>query len=171
MIDQVRGDKSTRVPRRGLAVAQLVLACIWLGAALLFVAVVAPAAFAALPTRTLAGALVGAVLPPLFYAGIAIGLALLATAAWANRGRLVTRGTVGGFIVAVCCAGAQLIVAPRIERVRATIEGPVESIPATDSRRIAFGRLHMASVLWLGVAVIGAAVNASGAAATLRRTS
>jgi len=157
-------------PHRGAAIAQFGVACIWLGAALLFVAVVAPAAFAALPTRTLAGALVGAVLPPLFYAGIAVGVALVAFAAFTNHGRLVTRATVGGFLVAISCAGAQLVVAPRIERARAAIAGPVESIPTADPRRIAFGRLHLASVIWLGVAVVGAAAAATGAAASLRKT-
>ena len=46
----------------------------WLGAAVLVAAVVAPAAFAVLPTRTLAGALVGRVLPVLFYSGAVVGV-------------------------------------------------------------------------------------------------
>jgi hypothetical protein len=156
--------------RRGLSVAQLVVASAWLGAALLFVAVVAPAAFAALPTRTLAGDLVGAVLPPLFYSGLVIGLVLLLVALGTHRGKIVTAGTVGGVLVALSCAAAQFLVAPRIERVRASIAGPVESVAPSDPRRVAFGRLHGASVIWLGVATIGAAVVAAGAAASLRRT-
>jgi hypothetical protein len=155
--------------RRGLVVAELVVTSAWLGAALLFVAVVAPAAFAALPTRTLAGVLVGAVLPSLFYSGLVVGLALGAASFASHRGRIVTPGTVGGFLIAVSCAAAQFVVAPRIERARASISGPIESVPASDPRRIAFGRLHAASVLWLGVAVVGAAVVAAGAAASLRR--
>jgi len=158
------------VTRRGLAVAQLVVASAWLGAALLFAAVVAPAAFAALPSRTLAGALVGAVLPVVFYSGIAVGLALCVAALGLRRGRIVTLGTVAGFLMAVSCAAAELVVAPRIERARAAIAGPVESVPPSDPRRVAFGRLHAVSVLWLGVAVIGAATVAAGAAASLRRT-
>ena len=156
--------------RRGLAVAQLIAACAWLGAALLFAAVVAPAAFAALPSRTLAGALVGAVLPAVFYSGIVVGLGLCLTALAMGRGRIVTLGTVAGFLMAVSCAAAELVVAPRIERARLAIGGPVESVPPSDPRRVAFGRLHAASVLWLGVAVVGAATVAAGAAASLRRT-
>jgi hypothetical protein len=45
----------------------------WLGAAVLAATVVAPAAFAVLPTRSLAGALVGRVLPVLFYGGAVVG--------------------------------------------------------------------------------------------------
>lgn len=150
--------------------AQLVVASAWLGAALLFVAVVAPAAFSALPTRTLAGALVGAVLPPLFYSGLIIGLLLVVIALGSRREKIVTAGTVGGVVMALSCVAAQFVVAPRIERVRASINGPVESVAFSDPRRVAFGRLHGASVIWLGVATIGAAVVAAGAAASLRRT-
>lgn len=155
--------------RRGVAVAQLIAASAWLGAALLFVAVVAPAAFSALPTRTLAGALVGAVLPAIFVAGIVVGLALAVAGFALRRGAIVTSGTVGGLLVAISCAAAQLVVAPRIERARASIGGPVESVPPSDPRRVAFGRLHGASVAWLGVAVVGAAIAAAGNAASLRR--
>ncbi|HET9003528.1 MAG TPA: DUF4149 domain-containing protein [Gemmatimonadaceae bacterium] len=156
--------------RRGIAIAQLIVASAWLGAALLFVAVVAPAAFAALPTRTLAGALVGAVLPALFHAGIGVGVALAVASVALHHGRIVTLGTVGGLLIAISCAAAQFVVAPRIERARASIAGPVESVPSSDPRRVAFGRLHGVSVAWLGVAVAGAAIVAAGTAATLRRT-
>ena len=156
--------------RRGVAVAQLVAASAWLGAALLFAAVVAPAAFAALPTRTLAGAMVGAVLPAVFYSGIVVGLGLCVAQLVARRARIVTLGTVAGFLMAVSCAAAELVVAPRIERARAAIAGPVESVPPSDPRRVAFGRLHAVSVLWLGIAVAGAATVAVGTAASLRRT-
>lgn len=161
----------TELPvRRGIAVAQLIVASAWLGAALLFVAVVAPAAFAALPTRTLAGALVGAVLPSLFYAGVVIGVGLTVASVALRRGRIVTPGTVGGLLIAISCAAAQLVVAPRIERARASIGGPIESVPSSDPRRVAFGRLHGASVAWLGVAAVGAAIVAAGTAASLRRS-
>jgi hypothetical protein len=161
----------TELPvRRGVAVAQLIVVSAWLGAALLFVAVVAPAAFAALPTRTLAGALVGAVLPSLFYAGIVVGAGLAVASVALRRGRIVTPGTVGGLLIAISCAAAQLVVAPRIERARASIGGPIESVPSSDPRRVAFGRLHGASVAWLGVAVVGAAIAAAGTAASLRRS-
>jgi hypothetical protein len=60
--------------RRGLSareasVSVVLLLAAWLGAGMLLAAVVAPAAFAVLPSRTLAGALVGRVLPTVFIAG------------------------------------------------------------------------------------------------------
>jgi hypothetical protein len=36
--------------------------------------------------------------------------------------------------------------------------GPIEILPADDARRMAFGRLHGASVAWLGLAMIAAIV-------------
>jgi hypothetical protein len=133
-----------------------ILLAAWLGAAALFAAVVAPAAFAVLPERALAGALVGRVLPVLFVAGIAIGLA----AAW-----LVSRSPVlrlRGLRRALCgvqvaaCAMAQFALTPRIERLRAEIGPSLEALTLDDARRFAFGRLHAMSVGSLGVAMVAA---------------
>ena len=57
--------------------AQLALLVLWLGGAVLFAAAVAPALFAVLPTRTLAGAVVGRVLPVIFYSGMLIGVVVV----------------------------------------------------------------------------------------------
>ena len=126
----------------------------WLGAALLVATVVAPAAFAVLPTRTLAGALVGRVLPVLFYAGAAIGIvaALLGRAAMPSLARVVA-----GVVMVASCLAAQLVVAPRIERVRLEAARPIDELAVGDPRRAAFGRLHGVSVLLLGIAGIAAA--------------
>ena len=127
----------------------------WLGASILFAAVVAPAAFAALPSRSLAGALVGRVLPVVFVAGIVVALLGLVLDR-ADSGRLfgVRRGAL--VIVAVACAAAQFGVAPRIERVRREIDGPIEQLAPGDARRVTFGRLHAISVAWLGLAMLSA---------------
>jgi hypothetical protein len=133
--------------------ASAVLLSAWLGAAVLVAAVVAPAAFAVLPTRTLAGALVGRVLPAIFWSGIVggavVGVALLASGVrgWAVAAALGLAGA---------CAAAQWVVAPRIERARAAIGGPVDALDPADPRRLAFGRLHGFSVAWLGVGGVAA---------------
>ena len=139
-------------------VAVIVLSA-WLGAAILAAAVVAPAAFAVLPTRSLAGALVGRVLPVLFYGGAAAGVvaALLGRPGTASAARLVA-----GAVMVGTCLAAQLLVAPRIERVRAAVGGPIDQLAAGDPRRTAFGRLHGASVMLLGMAAV-----AGGAALVL----
>ena len=135
--------------------ASIVLLALWLGAALLMAGVVAPAAFAVLPTRTLAGALVGRVLPTLFWAGIVIGIAVAALT-WGLPERVWRTG--GALALAGACAAAQLLVAPRIERVRQQIGGAVDALDPSDPRRQAFGRLHGLSVAWMGLGGLAALV-------------
>jgi len=130
-----------------------ILLSAWLGAAVLVTTVVAPAAFAVLPSRTLAGALVGRVLPVLFIAGLVVALASLSLDS-GDHGRAIRVRRAMLIVAVVSCAAAQFAVAPRIERVRKEIAGPVEQLSPDDPRRIAFGRLHAASVAWLGVAMV-----------------
>ena len=128
-------------------VAVMLLAA-WLGAALIVAAVVAPAAFDVLPTRTLAGALVGRVLPVLFWSGLCIGL--LST--WLCARLPMTSARAASALVLVASSlVAQLVIAPRIERVRAAIGGPVDALDPANPLRQSFGRLHAASVACLGV--------------------
>lgn len=145
-----------------------ILLAAWLGAAIFFAAVVARAAFQALPTRALAGALVGATLPALFLSGAAVGVAA-ALAAW--RPSVATaRGArlAGAFALAVSCALGQFAIGPRIDRLRSSLGTSLETLAPTDPSRIAFGRLHALSVLALAVAMIGALVGLAGAYLALR---
>jgi hypothetical protein len=136
---------------------EIILAAAWLGAAIFFSAVVAQAAFAVLPSRTLAGALVGDVLPVLFFAGMALGLVIVLLEGVWGRGWGSSRSLTGLTTIATC-AVAQFIVGARIERARSAITGPLELLAPDDPRRIAFGRLHMISVAWLGAAIVTALV-------------
>jgi hypothetical protein len=131
----------------------IVLLAAWLGAALVVSAVVAPAAFAVLPSRALAGALVGRVLPVLFWSGMVIGLAVL-TLTWAMPARVWRTG--GALVLIAGCAAAQLVVAPRIQQVRAQVGGAMDALDPLDPRRLAFGRLHGLSVAWLGLSGVAA---------------
>jgi len=63
-----------------------------------------------------------------------------------------------GCLIVVACGVAQFIVAPRIDRLRQEIGGPIEVLSADDARRAAFGRLHGISVAWLGLAMLAAGV-------------
>jgi hypothetical protein len=141
---------------RGLGgdVTAIVLLSVWLGAAIVVAAVVAPAAFAVLPTRTLAGALVGRVLPSLFWSGAIVGIvaALLSRDQPGAAARLAS-----ACALVLSCVGAQLGVAPRIERVRLAAAGPIDALPRDDVRRVTFGRLHGISVALLGAAAVAGA--------------
>jgi len=110
------------------------------------------------------------VLPVLFLSGAAVG-ALAAVAARRAR-RLRGSSAVGApaaLVMVVGCLVAQLGIAPRIERLRADAGAPIDALPRTDARRVAFGRLHGASVLALGVSMLASAaalaVGVRGAAA------
>lgn len=136
-------------------VAYLIAA--WLGATLLFGVVVAPAAFAVLPSRSLAGLLVGQVLPVLFYTGMLVGILVLAHGIGiASPRRRLVRLT-GGVVILASCAVAQFVIGSRMERARASAAVPLEELEEGDPIRVTFGRLHGLSVASLGLAVLGAA--------------
>ena len=148
---------------------EMIVAALWLGGSMLFAVSVAPAAFAALPSRELAGAVVGRILPVVFWSGAAAGGILLALEARSpartrRRARLLAAAG-----VAASCLIAQVFIAPRIASLRAELRAPLASLTVDDPQRVAFGRLHMFSVAWLGVAMVGAAVVMGAAAITLDR--
>ena len=153
-------------PARPLSsIIELAALALWLGASILVAAVVAPAAFAVLPSRTLAGDLVGRVLPTLFYSGIVVSLIAVAVEA-TSAGRMVSARSVGALLLAVGCAAA-LVIAQRIDKLRVSIGGPVDALPPDDARRIDFGRLHGLSVGALGVGMLAALIVAVAAARRL----
>jgi hypothetical protein len=141
-----------------LTLGQFAVLALWLGAAAFFSSAVAPALFAALPTRTLAGDVVGRLLPTIFFSGMAVG-ALVAAVEVGSNGSWRGRGIESAAAVIVAACGiAQFVIAPRIERLRLEIGGPVDALPPDDARRMAFGRLHGVSVAWLGLAMLAAGV-------------
>src|SRR3954468_15483310 len=95
------------IPQRDGRLVVIALLAAWLGATLVVGAVVAPAAFAVLPTRTLAGALVGRVLPPLFWSGVIVGVVAAVIARRSHR----PMALVAALVIAASSLVAQLIVA------------------------------------------------------------
>jgi hypothetical protein len=134
-----------------LQVASLILVAMWLGAALLVSGAVAPAAFQVLPSRALAGAVVGRVLPVVFVSGIAIA----AVVAF-GVGRTSWKRWVAPSVVALTCGIAQFGIGARIARLRADIGVAVDSLPVDDPQRLLFGQLHSISVALLGAAFLAA---------------
>lgn len=137
------------------------LAALWLGAAVFFTLAVAQSAFAVLPSRELAGALVNRTLMILNYAGIAVGLILLASSIvnkekvnrlklWIEQGLLL-------FLTAACAFG-QFVIGARLHHLREQIGRPIDEVAADDPLRIQFGELHGYSVLILAFAMIAALI-------------
>jgi hypothetical protein len=156
-------------PHAGRLLGAGAVLALWLGAALLTAAVVAPAAFAVLPTRALAGALVGRVLPVVFVGGLVAG-ATAAAVAWGGGGAFLRARVAFPALAALLCAAAQFGVSPRIQALRAEMGPNIEALPKADPRRAAFGRLHGVSVLLMGAAGLaaGAALVLTAVAATRR---
>jgi hypothetical protein len=133
------------------SVIAAVLIATWIGAAILLAASVAPAAFAALPSRTLAGDVVGKVLPVVFISGMVTGLVALALFGPATLARRSL-----GVLFAFACAIAQFQTGPAIARLRAQVGGPIDALAPNDPQRLLFGRLHAMSIGWLAVAMLAA---------------
>jgi hypothetical protein len=138
-----------------LAAIEIILLAAWLGAALLVAAVVAPAAFRVLPSRALAGAVVGPILTAIFASGLLIAIIALGLEARATRFTLRFPVYAPLAAMVIGCAVAQFVISPRIDSVRAAMGGAVDSLAPTDPRRVRFGKLHGLSVLCMGVAMIG----------------
>ncbi len=136
------------------AVAEVAVLAAWLGAVAFFGAFVAPAAFAALPSRALAGAVVGRILPPLFVSGMVAGLIIVG--AGLTRPRAAARALLGGALV-LSCAISHLVVGARISTLRAAIGPSLDALAPGDPRRVMFGRLHALSVAGLGIGTLAAA--------------
>jgi hypothetical protein len=82
-------------PRVSPSIVEVAVLAFWLGAAAFFSVAVAPALFAVLPSRSLAGEVVGRVLPGVFYSGIVVGVIVVVIeiavrGAWSWRGREVS---------------------------------------------------------------------------------
>ena len=134
--------------------ASMTLLAAWMGAAVFVAAVITPAAFAVLPTRALAGAVVGRALPVLFLAGILIGVAVLVM----SRQTRATRWATGGAVCLTGASAAALMVAIRLRTMLATLGAPIDTLDHGDPRRVAFGRLHGANVLFMGLGLVAACV-------------
>lgn len=149
-----------------VAAGQVVLLAAWLGAVVLFGAVVAPAAFATLPSRALAGAVVGRVLPALFISGGAVGLALVTGQLLRASGR--GRSIAGGVLV-LSCAISHLVIGARLSTLRQAIGPSLDALAPDDPRRAMFGRLHALSVAGLGIGTVAAIAALGMAIAMLLR--
>ena len=137
---------------------RLLLIGLWLGAAVFF-AGVAQAAFAVLPQRDLAGAVVGRSLSIVDYAGIVIGGVLILTSIlgsarvnklwlWVERFLLL--------VIVAACAIEEFVLGIWMAAIRSQVSGPIENAAADDPLKIRFDQLHQYSEWVLLAAMIAA---------------
>jgi hypothetical protein len=119
----------------------------WIGAMLLFGAVVARAAFVAVPDPGIAGQLIGRVLGPLQLSGIGLALALSALGGALERGRTAV---LLPLLLGALCAINHFAVSPAVAAIDLADPGLVSTAAAH------FALLHRLSVWLFGATAIGA---------------
>jgi len=154
--------RATRTTGGGtLGGVRLLLLGMWLGAAVLFSFAVAPGAFAVLPARELAGAIVTRIIGVVNVGGFLVALLLLATA-FARRGATGKRAWILeavalALLALATCAGHWLIAA-RMAALRVSMGRPIDEVAQSDPLRLAFNSLHGYSVAAMTTAMLAALV-------------
>lgn len=145
---------------------RLILITLWLGAAILFSAVVAPAAFGVLRSFDLpnaseiAGTIVTRTLSVINVTGFVASLLVLVSlfarhlAAGARTSALFERLCLG--IILLTTGIGQCVIAARMRTLRVAMQVPIDQVPLDDARRVAFQSLHGYSVAALSIAMIAA---------------
>ncbi|HLA09339.1 MAG TPA: DUF4149 domain-containing protein [Pyrinomonadaceae bacterium] len=149
-----------------LKAISIMLISAWLGAALFFSAVVAPAAFAVLRVYNVtnaaevAGGIVNRSLGVINVSGFLISVLVLAFMLFFRNayGRAFLAQLVSVGIVALMTAVGHWLIAARMRALRAALELPIDQLALTDPRRVAFGNLHRYSVIALAVAMLAALI-------------
>jgi len=136
---------------------------VWLGG-LIFFPVVAQTAFSVLPSRHLAGLVVGRSLNILHWMGIISGFVFLATSLLYNRLISGAAHVFGGRHLLICIMLAltlisQFAIIPRMDTLRAAIPGEIDSVPPDNPASMQFDALHVWSTrLEGGVLLLGLVV-------------
>jgi uncharacterized membrane protein len=122
---------------------------VWIGGLIFFAFVVAPTVFAPglLPTRHLAGEIVGRSLGPLHWMGIASGIVFLVASAIYNRmtlgsARLLTGRHLSIALMLLLTLISQFAISPRMHALRAEA-GVMDDLPVDSPVRMEFDRLHV----------------------------
>lgn len=138
---------------------RIALLGIWIGVAALFSFVVAPGAFAVLPTTQLAGTLVSRVLTGVEFIGIGVGVLLIAVSLLdpAVRRTLSFDFLVVG-LVTLAMGISRFVVSARLHALREQYGDQIASLPNDDANRIAFDFLHRCSVGLLSFSLFAAMV-------------
>jgi hypothetical protein len=136
---------------------------VWLGG-IIFFSFMAPNVFAVIPSRHMAGAVVGRMLPLLHWMGMISGLVFLASSIAYSRimtGLARPLSPLHLLIIAMLLLTlvSQFAITPKMVALRADMVN-VDTVPHEDSRRVEFNRLHVWSsrleqgVFFLGLAAL-----------------
>ncbi len=139
---------------------RIALLGLWVGVAALFSFVVAPGAFAVLPSPQLAGNIVSRVLSGVEIIGILVGLALIGVSLFVRSRE--TRRPVFELVVVVLLTLAMTIshfvVSARLHALRDQFGEHLSDLPSEDTTRVTFDLLHRCSVGLLSFSLFAAIV-------------
>jgi uncharacterized membrane protein len=129
-----------------LRALMLLALIVWIGGIIFFSFVVAPTLFSVLPTRELAGAVVSRCLGALHWMGLVSGLLFLLCSIIYNQTRhadprLFSATHVLIIIMLALTAISQFRITPKMQTLRSEMHA-IDNVPAGDSRRTEFNRLH-----------------------------
>jgi hypothetical protein len=142
----------------------LVSLVVWVGGVIFLSFGEAPTAFGVLPSRHMAGTVVGRSLSILHWMGLISGVLYLASSLLYNQ---ITRGTMQPWasrhvlvvVMLLLTAISQFGITPRMAALRTSF-GDIDAVPTEDARRVEFDALHKWSeraeggVLLLGLMVV-----------------
>lgn len=139
------------------AFAELLLLGVWLGSMIYFSFAVAPSAFAVLPSRHLAGLVVGSTLTKLEWLGLGLGGALLVMQF--IKPALLKSGLrkLNLLLLVLMVAAHALLrfwVSPEMNQLRLAMGRPVDDVDPADPLRLQFNDLHQYSVSLMGMAML-----------------
>ena len=146
---------------------RLLLLTSWLGAAILFSAVVAPNVFRVLSAfdlpnaNEIAGTIITRTLSDINISGFILGL-LLVISAFAKRSyrqRSVGLEIVMLMILSITTGLGEWVIADKMRGLRAAMRMPIDQVALNDPNRLAFAALHGYSVTALGIAIIAALIS------------
>ena len=137
---------------------------VWIGG-LIFFPVVAQTAFSVLPSRHLAGSVVGRSLGILHWMAIASGVIFLISSLIYNRLSTGSMHWFGARHILICLMLvltliSQFGIIPRMDTLRASLPAEIDSVPLDNPARVQFDALHVWStkveqaVLLLGIVLI-----------------
>jgi uncharacterized protein DUF4149 len=136
---------------------EFLLLGVWLGAMIFFSFAVAPSAFAVLPSRNLAGLVVGSTLTKVEWLGLGLGVVLLFFHFLKRSLYPMKRHWINLLLLAIMIAANGLLrfwISPEMNLLRQAMGQPVDDVDAADPLRLQFNDLHQYSVRLMGTAIL-----------------
>jgi hypothetical protein len=144
---------------QAVAFAEALLLAVWLGSMVFFSFALAPSAFAVLPTREMAGALVTSAIGKVEVLGLITGplLLILQMTAWRSRRaspQIRSLRAILLLMMTAAAAASRFWVSAKLVSLRQAMGGVIDDVPATSPLRVEFNAMHGYSVGLMGTCML-----------------